>query len=258
MATRQQPPPAARSHYALSALLARRAVTEANKARPGGTVAVLRAVATHQAAAAQVSERAVAQMLLEQEIDARADAMLNALAFTTDAPTLTAMIDSTTVQAQFDRLVESLVQDAGRAAESVATTVRPNVWHIRYVTPPCCGRCAVLAGRVYRWSEGFLRHPNCDCVMVPTTVAAPFAQSPDTLFENGQIQGLSKADAQAVRDGASLTEVVNVRRKEAGLMQSGRVLRRGSRPTPEAIYRLADGDREKAVRFLTQAGYVRS
>lgn len=206
-------------------------------------------------AAAAMSEQAVTRMLIEQEIQARADALLNSAAFTTAAQDFEAMATAAG-DANFDRLVESLVQDAGRAAESVASTVRPNIWHIRYVTPPCCGRCAVLAGRVYRFSEGFLRHPNCDCVMVPTVVAAPVAQSPDTLFENGDITDLSKADARAIRDGANLTDVVNVRRKQAGLTQAGEVLKRGSRLTPAGIYRLAADDREKAVELLIKAGYV--
>lgn len=255
-ATRQTPPQSARRHYALSALLAQRAVTDANKARSRGPVAVLRALVTHQATAARLSERAVAEMLLEQEIDARADAMLNALAFTTDARTFTGMTGATSTQAEFDRIVESLVQDAARAAESVATAVRPDIYHIRYVSPPCCARCAVLAGRVYRWSDGFLRHPNCSCTMLPTTVAAPFAQSPESLFENGQVRGLSKADTQAVRDGADLGRVVNVRKKAAGLKQSGRVLARAGKPTPEGIYKMAP-DRETAVSLLVRYGYVR-
>lgn len=218
-------------------------------------MAALRALTTHQVAAAQLAERAVAQMLIEQEIEAAADALLNSVAFTTEARSFEAMATSAG-DAGFDRLVESLVQDATRAAESVATAVRPDIYHVRYVTPPCCGRCAVLAGRVYRYSDGFLRHPNCDCVMVPTTVAAPFAQSPDRLFEQGQITDLSKADAKAIRDGADVGQVVNVRRKAAGLSESGRVLARAGRPTPEGIYRITS-TRTEAVDLLRRYGYVR-
>src|SRR5690348_18342012 len=35
------------------------------------------------------------------------------------------------------------------------------------LNPPSCQRCAILAGRWYRWSQGFLRHPRCDCVNLP-------------------------------------------------------------------------------------------
>lgn len=250
----QAPPQAARNHYGLSVLIAARAAREALKAKPRGLVAVAQVVNTHQVTQAVTSERAVAQMLIGQQIEVDAEALLNSLAFTTEVEALGRMIEATQEQ-DFERLIESIVQDAGRAAESVASAVRPDVFHIRYVSPPCCGRCAVLAGRVYRWSDGFLRHPNCDCVMVPTTVAAPFAQSPDRLFDAGQIQGLSKADTKAVRDGADVAQVVNVRRKGAGLKESGRVLSRAGRPTPEGIYRLAS-DRTEAVALLKQFGYV--
>lgn len=255
MATATQAPPrSAHSHYLLSALVAQRAVAAARRARPRGFVAVARAIATHQVTQATLSERAVAEMLTEQGIDVEADAILNSLIFTTEAPMLEDMLDSAG-DSGFGRLVESLVQDAGRAAESVATAVRPNIYHVRYLTPPSCARCAVLAGRVYRYSEGFLRHPNCDCVMIPTTVAAPFAQDPESMFEQGNVTGLSKADQRAIRDGADIRQVVNVRRRAAGLTESGRVLARAGRPTPEGIYRMAS-DRDQAVELLAQFGYV--
>jgi hypothetical protein len=53
----------------------------------------------------------------------------------------------------------------------------------------------VLAGRVYRYSSGFLRHPNCDCTMIPTSLANPaFVHDPVDLMREGQVTGLSKAD----------------------------------------------------------------
>lgn len=247
------PPESARQHYLLASLLAKRAVKEANKAKPRGPVAVTQALVRHQITGAAIAERAVADMLLEQRIDAPPAGRIVPTSFTTDARAFAGMLDATD---EFDRLVESLVQDATRAAESVASAVRPDVWHIRYVSPPCCGRCAVLAGRIYRFSESFLRHPNCDCVMIPTTVAAEFAQSPDTLFENGQIRGLSKADTQAIGHGADVAQVVNVRRRAAGLTEAGEVLKRGSRLTPSGIYRLAGNDREKAIELLARSGYI--
>lgn len=243
-------------HHRLSALLARRAAREARKARPRGLAAVAGVVVTHQIAQAQMSENAVAEMLLEQEIDAAAEAILNLLEFTT-APDVTVTMLERAGDSGFERLVESIVQDAGRAAESVASAVRPDIWHVRYLSPPSCSRCAVLAGRVYRYSEGFQRHPNCDCVMIPTTVAAPnLIQDPADLMERGLITDLSKADMQAVRDGADFNQVVNIRGTRAGLRESGRVLARANRLTPEGIYRLAS-DRTEAVALLKRHGYVR-
>jgi len=64
-------------------------------------------------------------------------------------------------EASLVRIAGTQVQDTGRAAVAVGMVTRPSVtgW-IRMLNPPSCGRCAVLAGRRYRVSEGFLRHPH--------------------------------------------------------------------------------------------------
>lgn len=248
----------ARRHYRLSALIARRAAREASKAAPRGVGAVATVVASHQAAQAISSQTATAAMLSEQAIDQAAEALLNSLAFTTSVDLFSDMLDAAggLESPNFTRLVESLVQDAGRAAESVATTVRPNISHVRYLSPPSCSRCAVLAGRIYRYSEGFRRHPNCDCVMIPTTVASNnLVQDPADLLSQGLLTGLSKADARALADGADFNQIVNVRGTRAGLLESGRVLARRDRLTPEGIYARTN-TREEAVEALRANGYL--
>lgn len=257
----------ARRNYAESQQIARRAVREARKARPGGTAAVASVVATHQIANAQTSQSAVSDMLFEQAIEAPADALLNLVSFATDRATIDQMLVEIQQQAeealrqldadfQFDRLVESLVQDAGRAAESVAIATR-NIWHVRFVNLPCCSRCAILAGRVYRWSDGFKRHPGCDCTMIPTTVASPLKQDPAALVESGQVTGLSKADRKALDAGADLNRIVNARLKPTSLMEAGQSLRRNGRPTPAGIFRRFPDDRDRALAELQRFGYLR-
>lgn len=242
-------------HYERSALIAERAVQEARKAQPGGFVAVARTINQHQVAQAQRSARAVGEQLAEQDIDAAAQAILNNLAFTTGPELLEPMLDAAGDDG-FDRLVESLVQDAGRAAEQVAIVTRPRIYHVRFLTPPSCSRCAVLAGRRYRWSEGFLRHPGCDCVMIPTTVASDeLVQDPVELMRLGLVTGLSKADRRAIDDGADFGQVVNVRQRSAGLHEPGRVLARRGRLTPEGIYAQAE-TREEAIELLAANGYL--
>lgn len=247
----------ARRNFGLSVLIARRAVREARKVRTQGASAVAAVVVAHQLANARTSQTAVAEMLAEQEIDAAADALLNLLSFTTSTETLDQMLAQIKVDFEFDRLVESIVQDAARAAESVAVAVRRDVYHVRFVNPPCCSRCAILSGRIYRFSDGFLRHPGCDCSMIPTTVASPFRTLPSELVRDGQVTGLSKADMQALEDGADLNQVVNIRRREAGLIEAGQALTRGGRPTPAGIYRRAGDDRDEALRLLNLYGYIR-
>ena len=113
------------------------------------------------------------------------------------------------------------VADAGRTAAGLDTFARPKVGYVRMLNPPSCSRCSVLAGRFYRSNEGFRRHPRCDCVHVPTTrteaasseglVHDPYAYF-ESLSEAAQDKTFGKAQAQAIRDGADLFQVVNARR----------------------------------------------
>lgn len=241
-------------HYRESALLAARAANEARKALPGGLAAVARVVATHQVAQATLSESAVGSMLAEQGVEVAADARLAPAAFTTSLSMFTSMAQDA---ANLDRLVSSLVQDAGRSAESVAVAARPKVGYARYLSPPSCSRCAVLAGRTYRFSQGFQRHPGCDCTMIPAAEGAAqgLVSDPTDLVREGKVTGLSKADMRALDDGADFNQVVNVRGTKAGLLESGRVLARAGRLTPEGVYRLASS-REEAVALLRKYRYL--
>lgn len=244
------------AHYRFSSALAARALTEARRAR-GRNVAVSLIVARHQASLAQQSEAAMTAMLAEQGTPVAPEARINPLAFTTETRAMTAMLDQADEDWRFNRLVLSLVQDSGRGAESVSIAARPRVGYVRYVSPPCCSRCAILAGRFYRYSSGFKRHPGCDCTHLPTTdPRSEFRQDPQDLVDRGLVRGLSKADTKALEDGADLNRIVNVRSKRAGLMQSGEALSRAGRPTPAGIYRIAGEDRVRALSLLTQHGYL--
>lgn len=61
-----------------------------------------------------------------------------------------------------DMIVRTQVADAGRAADQAALVARPAAGgYVRLLVPPSCSRCAILAGRWYRYSAGFSRHPRC-------------------------------------------------------------------------------------------------
>jgi len=119
---------------------------------------------------------------------------------------------------QLERIVTTQVLDAGRVAEGVAVAATPRVGYVRMLVPPSCSRCAVLAGRFYEWNAGFARHPLCDCIHVPSTEAAgrDLTTDPrayfDSLSPEEQDRIFTKAGAQAIRDGASISQVVNARR----------------------------------------------
>lgn len=125
-------------------------------------------------------------------------------------------------------IVTTQVGDAGRLAASMRTVASPRVGgYIRQCAPSACSRCLVLAGRWYRWSAGFLRHPRCMCVNVPVgqtagkgmvTAAADRFQA---MSRTEQDRIFTKAGAQAIRDGADINQVVNARRGALGLSPAG-------------------------------------
>lgn len=179
---------------------------------------------------------------------------------------------------QLSMMVLTEVADAGRGAAGVQIATRPRTGYVRMLNPPSCSRCVVLAGRFYRWNQGFLRHPRCDCTHVPTMVtdqAEAFAHGliddPYEAFarmsEAEQNRVFTNAGAQAIRDGADMYQVVNARRgmKYRGAFTTegtskhgwaGQILRRGQkRMTPETIY-LLNPNREQAVEALRAQGYI--
>lgn len=59
-------------------------------------------------------------------------------------------------------VASSQIADIGRAVTGVGIAARPGLQgYTRFLNPPSCQRCAVLAGRTYRYSTGFRRHPQC-------------------------------------------------------------------------------------------------
>lgn len=187
--------------------------------------------------------------------------------------------DAQVFMADLEQLFLSEIADAGRTASQVEFVSRPE-WqnYVRMLTPPSCARCAILAGRIYRDLDAFQRHPGCDCVMIPvqnweTAHDAGLVSSPDQAFADGNVRGLSKADAQAVADGADLQAVVNATRgiqtadvfghrvKATTEGTTKRSAWRKANPTrlvrlrPESIYKFAK-DREDAIRLLRLYGYI--
>ena len=170
-----------------------------------------------------------------------------------------------------ERIAQTEIQDAARVATGVAVASdRTVTGYIRMLSPPSCSRCVVLAGKFYRWNAGFERHPQCDCVHIPAAenLAGDVRTDPKAYFadlsEQEQDATFTKAGAQAIRDGADISRVVNARR---GLYVAGgrkytreATTKRGTgmkiRLTPDQIYLEAKGDRDEALRLLKRFGYL--
>lgn len=122
-------------------------------------------------------------------------------------------------QEWMDEVVATILADTARAAETAATAQRTWVTgYVRMVEPGACSRCVILAGKFYRWSEGFDRHPRCRCSHIPATedVAGDMRTDPLTYFKGlspaEQDRVFTAAGAEAIRLGADPGQVVNARR----------------------------------------------
>lgn len=128
------------------------------------------------------------------------------------------------------RIIGTQVQDAGRASTAIGVAARPRTGYVRLVNPGACSRCVILAGRFYRWSAGFDRHPLCGCRNIPSsedTETLTAESDPMTNFnslsETEQNRQFTKAGAEAIRNGADISRVVNARRGALGLTAPGRL-----------------------------------
>lgn len=173
---------------------------------------------------------------------------------------------------QLMRIGQTQGADAHRAATGVGmTSRRARTGYVRMVDPRACSRCVLQAGKYYRWNDGFLRHPGCNCRHIPTSenLAGDMMTDPyeffNSLSEEEQDRRFTASGAQAIRDGGDMFQVVNSRRgmDVAGLTTNEGTSRRGSygegrepRLTPDAIYKANGNDRAGAIRDLEKYGYI--
>jgi hypothetical protein len=202
---------------------------------------ILARVSTGQFLAASRADAYLDAVTLELSIDAPASAAVGPRAFAGVAsdgrnlssliyePVITskvAMANGATItdamqagQDALTRIVGTQVQDAGRTAVGTGIAARPAIttW-VRMLNPPSCSRCVVLAGKRFRWNQGFARHPLCDCRHIPSTenVAGDLTTNPRTYFDSlsttDQDKYFTAAGAEAIRNGADISQVVNARR----------------------------------------------
>ena len=213
--------------------------------------------------------------------------------YASDGRSLTSLLEGAKVYAKtsqsltaagswLDMVVHTQVQDAARQAAGVDIVTRRGVAYIRAVNPPCCQRCAVLAGRSESSLTAFKRHPRCDCFHVPHRAGEAYPEGVG--FAPEDVKDLTQAQRKAIEDGADMQQVINSHRANArssnrlytteGTTKRGvagkRLIevggeRRGTgrysvarqrRLTPEGIYRQANGDRDEALRLLRLHGYI--
>lgn len=178
------------------------------------------------------------------------------------------------------------IEDTSVSAMGVSITQRAGVGYVRVESPDCCPRCAILAGKYYRHNQGFLRHPKCHGRNIPCKGRDKAAKQGwitnpmdrfDAMGEDEQDHLFGHADAQAIRDGADIYQVVNAHRgmrpvgrgrvnmtTSEGTSRYGwsRMIRQYQygqqqhrRLTPEGIYSF-NLPREQTIELLKREGYI--
>lgn len=234
-------------------------------------------VAAFQILAARDALASVDAMLDEQGIDAPPEVNIYAASVAgvaSDGRPLESLLERAGSDFAFGLMVATQLQDAARVAASMGIAVRDQIGYVRMLNAPSCSRCAILAGKWFKWNEGFQRHPKCDCRHVPAretnwhglttnpddyfhslpTAEQLTAQHPNLTVKMRQEAGLysqedifTKAGARAIRDGADMGQIVNARRG----MQRAQVLGREGFTTLEGTtrkglaYLALGGDRER-------------
>lgn len=233
-------------------------LSQARRLAGRGSKTLSAVVASYQLASIALSVNSMQSILDEQNLDAPTADMISASSLLT-GPAAERMFDNAQSPQAVDTLVMALIQDAGRTATAVDVARRPAITgYVRSLNPPSCSRCAVLASRVYRYSTGFQRHPRCDCLMTPTNDAEGLGliTDPSDMLAKGQIRGLSQGDTEALKNGADLGQIVNVRRSQSGLVVGSSVVERAGRLTPQGVLRIAS-HRTEAIALLRQYGYLK-
>lgn len=147
----------------------------------------------------------------------------------------------------------TVLADTRRMVYEADIIQRPAITgYVRMLNPPSCSRCIILAGKWFRWNEGFQRHPRCDCAHIPASenVAGDIRTDPYEMFRSmsaeQQEATFGRSEARAIREGADIYAVVNQQVRKLPTAKS----------KIDIIYRTA-GTRTNAVRALREQGFIR-
>lgn len=160
------------------------------------------------------------------------------------------------------------INDAGRNADRVNMNARTYTDYVRIASPGACSRCIQLIG-MSSARTAFLRHPNCKCKSMPVPengqIGKGIPESPREFFDGlspaEQNRRFTKAGAEAIREGADISRVVNARRGASGLSYgqrddflNGRTRRRlhrtniGTAHNPHWVYQTQELTSKRSMR----------
>lgn len=285
----------AKSHYAQQQQITATTVASANKLwrRMGndfdsswGRISplMLDTVQLGRAAVATTSVGYTAAVLKETGQNAPAVGEVNPSAFLSSAPdgrSMSTLLDESVIHAKVAvgrgatvpfalRSAEvwltgtllTVMADTGRAVVGADIAQRPTLTgYVRMVNPGACKDCIILAGKWFRWNQGFLRHKNCMCRHIPAAENAPddFRTDPYAYFHSlapeDQEAIFGRVEARSINDGADIYRVVNLKSRGLGTAKSNLRYGTPSKMTIDDIYRTA-GTRTNAIKMMTEQGYI--
>lgn len=156
----------------------------------------------------------------------------------------------------------TVMADTGRSVVGADIISRPAVGgYVRMLNAPSCPRCIILAGKWFRWNEGFLRHPRCDCRHIPAAedTAGSLTTDPYEYFRslsNAEQEKLfGRSEARAIREGGDIFRIVNTKNRGLATAKAAKRYGTPSRMTVDDIYRTA-GTRTNAIAMLEREGYI--
>jgi len=155
--------------------------------------------------------------------------------------------------------------DTGRSVVGADIARRPTLTgYVRMLNQPSCSRCIILAGKFFRWNEGFQRHPRCDCKHIPAqdaewAKAEGFISDPYEAFKSltpeQQDRVFGRIEARAIRDGADIYRIENTKLRGLGTAKGREKFGTPTKMTIDDIYRTA-GNRKNAIAAMEREGYI--
>lgn len=157
----------------------------------------------------------------------------------------------------------TIMADTSRDVVSADIAQRPTVTgYVRMLNAPSCARCVILAGKWFRWNQGFLRHPKCDCRHIPAAedLAGSYLTDPYEYFKSLSVRDqeklFGKNEALAIRDyGADIYRTMNIKMRGLGTPKSNRIYGTPIKRTVSDIIE-RDPSRQFVIENLQYHGYI--
>ncbi len=138
-------------------------------------------------------------------------------------------------------IVLTLMADTRRSVYGVDIASRPGVGgYVRMLQAPSCSRCVILAGKFFRWNDGFQRHPRCFPAGV--LVSGPEVEGATRRWYDGELVVLTTASGEELPTTGNHPILTSRGWVPANLIKEGDEVVRSTRPEGAAAIVVPDHD----------------